>query len=318
MPIYNAGIADVFDEIADYLEIEGDNPFRVRAYRNAARTVRGMDPELKDLVAQNENLTRLPGIGKELAAKITEYVTTGAVKALKKLQDKIPAEVRQILKLPGLGPKRVRMLYHDLNIQSLAQLQQAARDGIIRSLPGFGQKTEAQILKACEALAQTEKRYKIVEVAPYIDSLLGYLKTVSGVTSVAVAGSYRRCRETVGDLDILVVAANDTSVMDRFVAYDDVVDVLAKGTTKSSVVLRCGLQVALRMVPAASFGAALQYFTGSQAHNIDIRQIGRQHGLKINEYGVFKLEERVVGDSEASVYQAIGLSWIKPELRENR
>ena len=167
-------------------------------------------------------------------------------------------------------------------------------------------------------IADKEKRYKIADVAPCVDSLLTYLKAVSGVTSVAVAGSYRRSRETVGDIDILVVAGNDTGVMDRFAAYDDVVDVLAKGETKSSVVLRSGLQVDLRMVAAESFGAALQYFTGSQAHNIAIRQMGRRHGLKINEYGVFKLEERVAGDSEASVYQAIGLSWVPPELRENR
>ena len=161
-------------------------------------------------------------------------------------------------------------------------------------------------------------RYKIAEAAPYVDSLLGYLKAISGVKSVAVAGSYRRSRETVGSLDILVVAANDTAVMDRFAGYDDVVDVLAKGRSKSSVVLRSGLQVDLRMVAAESFGAALQYFTGSQAHNIAIRQIGRQHRLKINEYGVFKFDERVAGDSEASVYQTIGLSWVPPELRENR
>ncbi len=166
--------------------------------------------------------------------------------------------------------------------------------------------------------AEKEKRYKIAEVAPYVDSLLGYLKGISGVKSVAVAGSYRRSRETVGDLDILVVAANDTVVMDQFAGYDDVVDVLAKGTKKSSVVLRSGLQVDLRMVTAESFGAALQYFSGSQAHNIAICQIGRRHGLTINEYGVFKFEERVAGHSEASVYQAIGLSWIPPELRENR
>ena len=318
MSISNTDIADIFDEIADYLEIEGENPFRVRAYRNAARTVRGMGPELKDLVAQDEDLTRLPGIGKELAAKIVEYVKTGAVKALKKLQDKIPAEVRQVLKLPGLGPKRVRILYHDLNIQSLAQLLQAARDGRIRALAGFGQKTEAQILKAIEAHAEKEKRYKIAEVAPYVDSLLDYLKAVSGVKSVVVAGSYRRSRETVGDLDILVIAGNDSAVMDRFAAYDDVVDVLAKGTTKSSVVLRSGLQVDLRMMDAQSFGAALQYFTGSQAHNVALRRLGRQRGLKINEYGVFKFEERVAGHTEESVYQSVGLAYIPPELRENR
>jgi DNA polymerase (family 10) len=166
--------------------------------------------------------------------------------------------------------------------------------------------------------AEKEKRYKIAEVAPYVDSLLGYLKSISGVKSVAVAGSYRRSRETVGDLNILVVAANDTVVMDRFTGYDDVVDVLAKGTTKSSVVLRSGLQVDLRMVATESFGAALQYYTGSQAHNIAICQIGNQHGLKINEYGVFKFKDKVAGDSEASVYQTIGLCWVPPELRENR
>jgi DNA polymerase (family 10) len=166
--------------------------------------------------------------------------------------------------------------------------------------------------------ADIEKRYKIAEVTPYVESLLDYLKAIAGVNSVTVAGSYRRCRETVGDLDILVVAAKDSAVMDRFVAYDDVADVLARGTTKSSVVLRSGLQVDLRIVAAESFGAALQYFSGSQAHNIAIRQFGHRHGLKINEYGVFKFEERVAGDSEASVYQAIGLVWVPPELRENQ
>jgi len=238
--------------------------------------------------------------------------------ALKKLQDKIPAKVRQVLKLSGLGLKRVRMLYHDLNIQGLAQLQQAARDGRIRSLPGFGKKSEAQILKAVEAHAETENRHKIAEVESDVDSLLGYLKGVAGVKSVAVAGSYRRSRETVGDLDILVVAVNDAAVVDRFADYDDVVDIQAKGTTQSSVVLRSGLQVDLRVVAAESFGAALQYFTGSRAHNIAIRQMRRQLGLEINEYGVFKFEEKVAGDCEASVYQAIGLPWIPPELRENR
>ncbi|MCP4629774.1 MAG: PHP domain-containing protein [bacterium] len=168
------------------------------------------------------------------------------------------------------------------------------------------------------AQAEKENRFKIARVVPHVESLLGYLKAVSGVKSVAAAGSYRRCQETVGDLDILVVAGSGTAVMDRFVAYDDAVDVLAKGTTKSSVVLRCGLQVDLRVVAAESFGAALQYFTGSQAHNVAIRQIGRQDGLKINEYGVFKFEEKMAGDSEDSVYQALGLSWVPPELRENR
>jgi DNA polymerase (family 10) len=318
MPVYNADIANVFDEIADYLEIDGENPFRVRAYRNAARTVRGLGPELKDMVAQKEDLSQLPGIGKELTAKIHEILNTGTARALKKLQAKIPPEVRQILKLPNLGPKRVRVLYHDLKIQSLDELRQAAKDGRIRELPGFGKKTENQLLAAVEAHAERELRFKIADVRPFAESLLSALKKVEGVKQVVVAGSYRRSVETVGDLDILVIADNDSLVMDRFVAYQDVADVLSKGMTRSSVVLRTGLQVDLRRVEEKSFGAALQYFTGSQAHNIAVRRLGRQRGLKINEYGVFKFDERVAGDSEESVYNSVGLSYIPPELRENR
>ncbi|MGD9261021.1 MAG: DNA polymerase/3'-5' exonuclease PolX [Desulfobacterales bacterium] len=318
MPVYNADIANVFDEIADYLEIDGENPFRVRAYRNAARTVRGLGPELKDMVAQKEDLSQLPGIGKELTAKIHEILDTGTARALKKLQAKIPPEVRQILKLPNLGPKRVRVLYHDLKIQSLDELRQAAKDGRIRELPGFGKKTENQLLAAVEAHAERELRFKIADVRPFAESLLSALKKVEGVKQVVVAGSYRRSVETVGDLDILVIADKDSLVMDRFVAYQDVADVLSKGMTRSSVVLRTGLQVDLRRVEEKSFGAALQYFTGSQAHNIAVRRLGRQRGLKINEYGVFKFDERVAGDSEESVYNSVGLSYIPPELRENR
>jgi DNA polymerase (family X) len=319
MPIFNSDIADIFDEIADYLEIDADgNPFRIRAYRNAARSVRGLGAELKDLVAEEEDLTKLPGIGKELAAKIVEILQTGSTHALKKLQDKIPAEVIQLLKIPNLGPKRVRVLYHDLKIQSLKQLLQAARDGRIRSWPGFGQKTEAQILAAVKAFSAKETRFKIAEVRPYVDSLLDYLKKVPGVKQAVAAGSFRRSRDTVGDLDILVVADGNSPVMDRFVDYEDVKEVLSKGTTRASVVWRSGLQVDLRLVEAQSFGAALQYFTGSQAHNIAVRGLGRRVGLKINEYGVFKLDERVAGDTEQSVYQSIGLSYIPPELRENR
>jgi DNA polymerase (family 10) len=318
MPIYNADIADIFDEIADFLEIDGENPFRIRAYRNAARSVRGLGTELKDMVAQKEDLTVLPGIGKDLAAKIAEILETGSARALKKLQDKIPEDVRRILKIPNLGPKRVRVLYHDLDIRSLEQLLQAARDGRIRALPGFGQKTETHILQAVEAQADKQRRFKIAAVNPYVASLLSCLKKTTGVQQAVAAGSFRRSRETVGDLDILVVAGPDSLVMDRFVGYEDVQKVLSKGPTRSSVILRSGLQVDLRLVEAKSYGAALQYFTGSQAHNIAVRQLGRRLGLKINEYGVFKFDEPVAGTTEESLYQSIGLDYIPPELRENR
>jgi DNA polymerase (family 10) len=318
VPIYNSDIADIFDEIADYLEIEDENPFRIRAYRNGARSVRGLGPELRDLVEREEDLTRLSGIGKELAAKIVEIVNTGSARALKKLQERIPEDVRQLLNLPNLGPKRVRSLYRDLNIESIQELTRAAEDGRIRSLAGFGKKIEAQILEALENFAGREMRYKLPVVKSHADSLIQYLEKVKGVEQVAVAGSLRRSKETVGDLDILVIAGPDSPVMERFVAFDDVDSVLSRGTTRSSVVLRTGLQVDLRLVDAENYGAALQYFTGSQAHNVALRKLGRRLGLKINEYGVFKFEERVAGDTEQSVYASVGLAYVPPELRENR
>ena len=318
MPVHNSDIADVFDQIADYLEIEGENPFRIRAYRNGAHTVNGLGTELQEMVAAGEDLTRLPGIGKDLAAKIHEILETGTAKALVKLQKRIPHTVIDLLKLPGLGPKRARILYQKLKIKNLTQLANAARKGRISALDGFGQKTEKAILEAIEARAQKEKRFKLAAVRPVVDHLIDFLKEVSGVNKVAVAGSYRRSRETVGDLDILVTARKNSPVMRRMLEYNAIDKVLASGTTKTSVILRSGLQVDLRLVEPGSFGAALQYFTGSKDHNIAIRRLGQQRGLKINEYGVFRFEKQVAGRTEASVYQTLDLPLIPPELRENR
>ena len=318
MPVHNTDIADIFEEIADFLEIEGANPFRVRAYRNASRTVSGLGSELKDMVAAGEDLTKLPGIGKELAAKICEILETGTAKALIKLQQRIPETVIEMLKLPNLGPKRVRVLYRDLKIKNLKQLSLAARKGRIRALEGFGEKTETAIAEAIEARAQKEKRYKIAAVKPTVDSLIDFLKKVSGVIDVVAAGSYRRSRETVGDLDILITARKSSPVMKRFLEYDAIDKVLSSGATRSSVVLRSGLQVDVRLVAQSSFGAALQYFTGSKDHNIAIRRLGQQRGLKINEYGVFRFEKKVAGRTEASIYRSVDLPYIPPELRENR
>jgi DNA polymerase (family 10) len=318
MPVHNTDIAGIFDEIADFLEIEGENPFRIRAYRNASRTVSGLGEQLKDMVADGEDLTKLPGIGKELAAKIHEILETGTAKALIKLQQRIPKTLIEILNLPNLGPKRVRVLYKDLKIKDLEQLSVAARKGRIRSLEGFGEKTEKGILEAIEAQAQKEKRFKIAAVKPTVESLVDFLKKVPGVIDVVAAGSYRRSRETVGDLDILITARKTSSVMKRFCEYDEVADVLSSGSTRSSVILRSGLQVDVRLLEQSSFGAALQYFTGSKDHNIAIRRLGQQRGLKINEYGVFRFEKQVAGKTEASVYKTVDLPYIPPELRENR
>ena len=318
MPIHNADIAAIFTEIADLLEIEQANPFRIRAYRNAARLVGELGREVRAMIERGEDLKDLPGIGDDLAAKMHEIVDTGKCRALEKLHAELPPAITELLHVPGLGPKRVRMLWHELEVQTLEQLARAARDGRIRELPGFGAKTEANILQAVEAHLSKARRIKLATAAQYAGSLVSWLSHARGVTRVEVAGSYRRCRETVGDLDILVIADADSDVMARFVAYDEVAEVLSHGPTRASVVLKSGLQVDLRVVEAAAYGAALCYFTGSKAHNIALRRMAQEQGLKLNEYGVFRGRQRVAGDSEESVYGALGLPWIAPELREDR
>ncbi|HMA11596.1 MAG TPA: helix-hairpin-helix domain-containing protein, partial [Steroidobacteraceae bacterium] len=318
MPVHNADIAAIFDEIADLLEIEGANPFRIRAYRNAARTLRELPQEARVLLERGESLKRLPGIGDDLAAKISEIVSSGRCGLLERLHKELPPAITELLHIPGIGPKRVKTLYHDLDIQTVEQLYRAARDGRIRELPGFGEKTEHNIQQAVEAHVSLARRYKLAVVAQYADALQAYLQQVPGVAQVTVAGSFRRMRETVGDLDILVAASASSPVMARFTAYEEVAEVLSAGTTRASVVLKSGLQVDLRVVEKYSYGAALHYFTGSRAHNIAIRRIAQKLGLKINEYGVFRGSERIAGDTEESVFRSVGLPWIAPELREDR
>jgi DNA polymerase (family 10) len=317
MPVHNADIANIFNEIADLLEIESANPFRIRAYRNAARTLQGMGQEVSAYLQQAKDLTELPGIGKDLAAKIVEILETGRCQALEKLRKATPAGLTDLLHIPGLGPKRVHALYHELDIHTPEQLLRAAKDGRIHSLPGFGNKTEQAIVTDIEAHVKQKQRIKLVTAAQYAEPLVAHLQKVAGVDQVVVAGSYRRRKETVGDLDILVSAGKSDKVMDAFVNYDEVRDVLAKGTTRSTVILRSGLQVDLRVVVKSSFGAALYYFTGSKAHNIAVRRRAQQRKLKINEYGVFKGDKQIAGTTEKSVFEAIDLPYIPPELREN-
>ena len=318
MPVHNDDIAELFEEMADLLEIESANPFRVRAYRNAARTIRGLGDEVQDMLAQGQDLTQLPGIGKDLAAKIAEIVTTGHVKALDKLHDEVPAAVAELLKIPGLGPKRVKALYQDLHIKSVKQLTSAAQQGQLQRLPGFGVKTEQRILEAIKTRRGAQKRFLHHNARSYAQALVAYLQSAAQVSEVVVAGSYRRGKETVGDLDILVTASTGSNVMEKFCDYDEVAQVAAKGSTRATVFLRCGLQVDLRVVNPESFGAALHYFTGSKAHNIQIRRLAQKRGLKINEYGVFKSGELCDGKTEASVFKALDLPFIPPELREGR
>jgi DNA polymerase (family 10) len=318
MPVHNADIAADFDELADLLEIEGANPFRIRAYRNAARTLRDLPQDVAAMLAKGEDLTELPGIGKDLAAKIREIVETGTAAMLEEHRKTVPATLVELLKIPGIGPKRVKVLYHDLGVRTLDQLQKAAEEGRVRTLRGFGDKTEQYLLHHLQARTGEAKRVKLAIAAQYAESLIAYLKESPGVERVVAAGSYRRAKETIGDLDLLVTAAPGSAVMDRFVSYPEVEEVLAQGATKASLRLACKLQVDVRVVPGESYGAALQYFTGSKAHNVALRQMAQRRGLKINEYGVFKGDRTVAGATEESVYAAVGLPWIPPELRENR
>lgn len=318
MPVHNTEIADIFDKLADLLEIEDANPFRVRAYRNAARTVRGHGKSMSELIAQKQDLSTLPGIGKDLAGKIRTIVETGKLPLLEEVESRTPSALSDLMKIEGLGPKRVKALYKKLKIQSLDDLKRAARSGKIRELEGFGKKTEQMIKMRVERFAGETPRTKLIVAQDIAASLVEYLQQSEGVKDVVVAGSYRRCKETVGDLDILVTAKKDANVMGRFVNYDEVEEVVSQGQTRSTVRLRSGLSVDLRVVPQVSYGAALLYFTGSKAHNIAVRKIAVRKKLKINEYGVFKGDQRIAGKTEQEVYAKVGLPYIAPELRENR
>ncbi len=318
MPVRNADVAAAFEEIADLLEIEGANPFRVRAYRNAARNVQGLGREVRTLIEEGFDLTRLPGIGKDLASKIQEIVQTGSCQELAALRKRTPPALSVLLRVPGLGPKRVGALHQALGVDTRGELERALHAGRVRDVPGFGEKTERRILDALAAHAGKKQRFPLAIAAEHGEPLVEYLRSTPGVKDVFIAGSYRRGKDTVGDLDLLATAAHGSAVMQRFVEYDQVKEVVSQGETRASVVLVCGIQVDLRVVERTSLGAALQYFTGSKAHNIAIRRLGQRKGLKINEYGVFKGERRVAGQTEASVYKAVGLPYITPELREDR
>lgn len=308
MPVHNADIARAFDEIADLLELRDENPFRVRAYRNAARVVGELGVDVAARLAEGAELPKLPGIGPDLAGKMQEIAATGSCKMLEQLRRKFPAGIGELLRLPGLGPKRVSAL-HGKRIDSIADLERAAREGRLRDIAGFGEKTEQRVLEAAQAHLSKARRFKLAVAAQYAEPYAKHLGAV-------IAGSYRRMKETVGDVDFLVASDKPEQAIERFVRYAEVKEVVAQGTTRAAVVLQCGLQADLRVVPRESFGAALHYFTGSKAHNIAVRKLGIARGLKINEYGVWRGRKRIAGETEESVYAAVGLPYIEPELRE--
>ena len=329
----NVEIAHVLTQYADLLEIQGEDLFRVLAYRNAARTIESLSQPVAQLLEEGKNLKKLklPGIGKSMAEHITEIIKTGTLQALKQLRKKLPATLDELLEIEGLGPKRTKQLYEKLGISSIKKLEQGIDSGKVETLPGFGKKSVEKIRQAIQNLAKRPKRFKLLDADQLVRPLIEYLRKAGTIQQLEVAGSYRRRMETVGDIDILAASDSPEAVMQRFQTYPEVERVVAAGTTRGTMILRSGLQVDLRILPGRCYGAALHYFTGSKAHNIAIRTLGVDRGLRISEYGVFRVPkgkkadevgveegERIGGAREEDVFRAVNLDYMPPELRENR
>ena len=329
----NVEIAALLDELADVLEIKGANPFRVRAYRNAVRTIERSTRRLTEIVEAGEPLTRLPGVGKEIDRSIQELLETGRLRLLEELWGEVPRSVVQLVEVGGVGPKRARKLWDELRVESIDMLEAEILAGRVQALEGFGERSCRKILRAIASHRSRRGRYLRAEVEPFVETLAAYVRAAPGVEEVQVAGSFRRVRETVGDVDLLARCDGDgRDVVAHFTAFPGALRVEAAGATKGSLVLRSGLQVDLRVIPSVSFGAALHYFTGSKEHNVRIRTLAVKRGLRINEWGVFRpsdggdeggeggsdFGERVGGESEHEVFRAVGLPWIPAELREDR
>ncbi len=315
----NRTIAIIFDEIADILDIQGDNPFRIRTYRNAARIIGDMPYDVSALINEGKTLEDIKGIGKSTEEKIEEIVKTGKCSFLEELHKKIPSELRELLKIDGIGPKKVNLLYKTLGIDSVDKLEDAAKHKKLQHLEGMGEKTEEKILKSIEYYRQGQGRFKLSTGFTISEALIKYLKKANGVKKIEPAGSLRRRQETIGDIDLLAICSKTSDIMDRFVKFDEVKEVIANGQTKSSIKLMNGLQVDLRVLDEGSFGAAFHYFTGSKSHNIAIRNIAKEKGLKINEYGIFdSSDNKIGGKDEEEIFKSADLSFIPPELREDR
>lgn len=316
--VKNKDIADIFDRLAVLLELEGENPFRVRAYRNAAATVENLPQNLEEMVKNGDDLTQLPAIGNDLAQKINDIVNRKEIDLLKRLEEKNPIDFEELNRIQGLGPRRIKKLYEILNVQNIDDLYHAAEEHKIRNLQGFSAKIEEHILEEIKKIKEKYNRIKISTAEQYALPFVEYLRKNRSIQDIQIAGSYRRRKETIGDIDILVTCDDSISVTEDFINYNDVDEVLAKGDTRSSIVLKSGIQVDLRVLPQKSYGAAMLYFTGSKAHNIVIRKLAKQRDWKVNEYGLFSNDDFLAGETEKGIYNKLGLPYIEPELRENR
>ncbi|MBI1311560.1 DNA polymerase/3'-5' exonuclease PolX [bacterium] len=321
----NSEIARLFEELADLMEIQGANAFRLRAYRNASRTIENLTESISELAEQGSTaLVELPGIGKELAQKIVTIFETGQLPQLEKLREEVPPGVVMMLRIPGVGPKKVAALFHELGVTTLDDLRAACEKGDVAELKGFGKKTAQSILEGLDQVEQSAQRVYLADAMPVVEEIVGDLEKLDSVVQVSVAGSFRRRKETIGDLDVLVTSTNSAEAMDALAAHELVEKVLARGETKQRVRLTptfdsgVKLEMDLRVVPDESYGAAMQYFTGSKEHNIVVRKRALSMGLSVNEYCVSRDGEYVAGRTEEDVYAALGLPWIPPEIRENR
>ncbi len=313
----NQEVANIFNEIADLLEIKGDNPFRIRAYRRAALNIEALSNDVSHI--SKEELMKIPGIGQDLAGKIEEYVGTGRIQSYEDLKKEMPEGLSLLLSVPSLGPKTAKLLYEKLNIKDLQDLERYAREHKLSGLPGIKDKTEENILKGIEMLKRGRERQPLGKVLPIAEDLLEHIRQKAPVIQISVAGSIRRYKDTIRDIDILATSRDPKAVMNAFVHLPQVKSVIMHGPTKSSIIIHEGLQVDLRVVEEDSFGAALAYFTGSKAHNIRLREMAVKLRLKINEYGIFreKDDKKLGGKEEEDIYRTLGLPYIPPELRED-
>lgn len=323
MRITNVEVAQLLGEIAEYLEMD-DVPFKPHAYQKVADVIEALDEEVVEIYKKGglKAIGAIPGVGVSIAEKIEEYIKTGRIRLHEELKKKIPVDLRSLTAVEGLGPKKIKKLYKQLGIKNLQDLERAAVSGALRTVEGFGPKSEENILKGIGFLKLSGGRLILGNVFPAIERIKNDLARIKGVERADIVGSARRKKETVGDFDILVIAKNSRPVMDRFVAMDDVVHVYAQGDTKASARLKSGIDVDVRVVAKESYGAALLYFTGSKAHNVALRQLAIKKGLKLNEYGLFRMkgekeEKMIAGDTEESIYNALGLPYIEPEMRED-
>lgn len=312
----NDEVARILSEIADQLEVAGENFFRVRAYRNAAQAIRDQPVKVADLT--RKELDKIPGIGADLAEKIRTIVARGDLPLHRELAVKFPASLLELRDLPGLGPKRLKLLIDHLGIRNRDDLLRAVESQQLRSIRGFGPKISDRILEALQHSSVQPGRILYPEAALIAAPLIEHLRSAAAVHELEVAGSFRRRRETIGDLDIVVASTDPRAVIGRFSSFPGIAEVMGSGETKTSVLLKSGLQIDLRVVPQQSFGAALLYFTGSKAHNVHLRRIAQARGLLLNEYGLYRGRHAVAGRTESEIYSALGLAWMPPELREDR